>query len=478
MGRLMRRLLAAVTVAFTCAVGTASADTFVVVPTTSAPVSVALPAVASALAPNEPGSLLLPPGVFVASFGIPQAPAYSNLLGLWQAAGAAYGVPWQVLGAINKIESNFGRNMGPSSAGAVGWMQFMPDTWFRWGMDASGDGIADPWNPADAIYSAARYLAASGAATDVPASIFSYNHAQWYVDEVLQLAGAFEGGGAIVAYDGLQQRLAAAQDTVVAANEALEAARVLEADLTRQAETTAARVNATVLLSDRLDAERSAFKDGDALAAATSEVVRLEAQLAESEAALAAARDGTQAASFGAGSLLGGPVAIGAYTFPVGGGPGVVSVGRDHHDYPAADIVAPQGTPVYALADAVVLESWPEPSGRCGIGITMQTGDGLVWTYCHLAYLEAGVAAGVALAAGAPVGLVGSTGRSTGPHLHLQLQPAVAYPQQMPWFQELAGIAFVWNDASAVELAKDAVFAVVQPEDTGEPVIQFTLESS
>lgn len=474
----MRRLLAALTVALTCAVGTASADTFVVVPTTTAPVSIALPAVASALAPNEPGSLLLPPGVFVASFGTPQTPAYSDLLGLWQAAGAAYGVPWQVLGAINKIESDFGRNMGPSSAGAVGWMQFMPDTWFRWGMDASGDGIADPWNPADAIYSAARYLAASGAATDVPASIFSYNHAQWYVDEVLQLAGAFEGAGAVVAYDGLQQRLATAQAAIVAANEELETARALEADLSRQAETTAAGVHATELLSDRLDAERSAFEDGDALAAATSEVVRLEAQLAEAEAALAAARDGTQAASFGAGSLFGGPVAIGSYTFPVGGGPGVVSVGRDHHDYPAADIAAPEGTPVYALADAVVLESWPEPAGRCGIGVTMQTGDGLVWTYCHLAYLEPGVGAGAALAAGAPVGLVGSTGRSTGPHLHLQLQPADAYPQQMPWFEELAGTAFAWNDGIAVEPTAGAVFAVVPPEDLGDPVIQFTLESS
>ena len=87
----------------------------------------------------------------------------TQLLALWRSAGQAYGVPWNVLAAINKIESNFGRNMGPSSAGAIGWMQFMPSTWLRWGTDADGDGIADPWNPVDAIYSAARYLAASGA---------------------------------------------------------------------------------------------------------------------------------------------------------------------------------------------------------------------------------------------------------------------------------------------------------------------------
>ena len=49
-----------------------------------------------------------------------------------------------MLAAINKVETNFGGNMGPSSAGAVGWMQFMPDTWLRWGLDADGDGLADP----------------------------------------------------------------------------------------------------------------------------------------------------------------------------------------------------------------------------------------------------------------------------------------------------------------------------------------------
>ena len=118
----------------------------------------------------------------------PSQLSYGELLDLWQKAGAAYGVPWNVLAAINKIESNFGRNMGPSSAGAIGWMQFMPSTWLRWGTDADGNGLADPWNPVDAIYSAARYLAASGAARDIRQAVFSYNHAWWYVNDVMQLA--------------------------------------------------------------------------------------------------------------------------------------------------------------------------------------------------------------------------------------------------------------------------------------------------
>ena len=85
--------------------------------------------------------------------------------------------------------------MGPSSAGAIGWMQFMPSTWERWGVDADGDGIANPWSPEDAIAAAARYLAASGGASDISRAVFSYNHAQWYVDEVLQLAQSFGTGG-------------------------------------------------------------------------------------------------------------------------------------------------------------------------------------------------------------------------------------------------------------------------------------------
>ena len=118
------------------------------------------------LTPNASGSVALP----FDSRRAPSSPAqlsYPQLLGLWQRAGSAYGIPWQVLAAINKVESNFGRNMGPSSAGAIGWMQFMPDTWLRWGTDANGDGVADPWNPDDAIFSAARYLAAAGGTTDL-----------------------------------------------------------------------------------------------------------------------------------------------------------------------------------------------------------------------------------------------------------------------------------------------------------------------
>src|SRR5204862_6746266 len=115
--------------------------------------------------------------------GVPQSLSFQQLVALGQGAGSAYGIPWEVLASINEIESNFGRNMGPSSAGAVGWMQFMPSTWERWGLDANGDGIADPWTPEDAIYAAARYLAASGGQDDVARAAFSYTPAPGYVAE-------------------------------------------------------------------------------------------------------------------------------------------------------------------------------------------------------------------------------------------------------------------------------------------------------
>jgi cell wall-associated NlpC family hydrolase len=119
---------------------------------------------------------------------------FAALEGIWQAAGSTYGIPWEVLAAINKVETNFGQNLGPSSAGAVGWMQFMPSTWARWGIDANGDGVADPNNPTDAIFSAARYLAGCGGQFDITRAVYCYNHASWYVNEVMGLAALYSRG--------------------------------------------------------------------------------------------------------------------------------------------------------------------------------------------------------------------------------------------------------------------------------------------
>jgi len=107
------------------------------------------------------------------------------LLSIYQAAGIQYGIHWQVLAAINEIETDYGRNLNVSTAGAVGWMQFLPSTWQAYGVDANKDGKKDPYNPVDAIFAAARYLKAAGYEQSVRRAIFAYNHADWYVDSVL-----------------------------------------------------------------------------------------------------------------------------------------------------------------------------------------------------------------------------------------------------------------------------------------------------
>jgi Transglycosylase SLT domain/Peptidase family M23 len=128
------------------------------------------------------------PNFFIDSFRIPPF-----LLPIFEAAGVEYGVPWQVLAAINEIETDYGRNLSVSSAGAVGWMQFLPSTWRVYGVDATGAGVADPYNPVDAVFAAARYLHAAGASRSLAGAIYSYNHAGWYVQSVLLRAKLIGG---------------------------------------------------------------------------------------------------------------------------------------------------------------------------------------------------------------------------------------------------------------------------------------------
>ena len=402
----------------------------------------------------------------------------------WQRDGALYGVPWQVLAAINKVESNFGRNMGPSSAGAIGWMQFMPSTWERWGVDADGDGLANPWSAEDAIAAAARYLAASGGATDISRAVFSYNHAQWYVDEVLQLAQLFGSGGVDATFnlDRLQVSLDQSRKAVVHANrKVLKAERDLRA-LSRREAVLRRRGASAHLLSDQLALDRRAVQLGVRVSDAKARVSSLQTELSQARQDLAQARDRSLSASFApaAGSLMAAPAYDGQYVFPVGGGPTLVSVSHHHHDYPAADIAAPEGSPVYALADSTVVRSYDTPEGRCGIGLTIDTADGQEWTYCHLSFLDPTVTEGVQLAVGTEVGLVGMTGHATGPHLHLQLDPTTSYPQMQPWFQNFAGVAFRWQDAGPTDSMGSGsharLFAVVptQTKESDAQVVLFT----
>jgi hypothetical protein len=124
-----------------------------------------------------------------------QATIPAPYLSLYRAAATTCaGLPWTVLAGIGAVETGHGANVHRSVKGAVGPMQFLPSTFAEYGVDGDGDGVADIHDPADAIYSAARYLCLWGAGRGGQAlydAIWAYNHADWYVRLVIQYANAY-----------------------------------------------------------------------------------------------------------------------------------------------------------------------------------------------------------------------------------------------------------------------------------------------
>src|ERR1700722_11312591 len=142
----------------------------------------------------------------------------ANYLKWFQRVGLQDNIPWTVLGGIGKVESDDGRTMltgvisGSNNFGAAGPMQIGIDgaSGNQWGgtavhaasvavngvaTDEDGDGIDSVYDPADAIAGAAKYLVEHGAQQNIPAAIFAYNHADWYVQEVLSWASTYASGG-------------------------------------------------------------------------------------------------------------------------------------------------------------------------------------------------------------------------------------------------------------------------------------------
>ncbi len=144
----------------------------------------------------------------------------SEYLPIYKAAEKEYGVPWNLLAAHHRVETKFSTmNSLVSPVGAEGHMQFMPCTFVGWshpscsdlgkgdipekqktdpaiiekyggyGVDANGDGVADPFQIEDAVFSAANYLARNGAAEgEIEQAVFAYNHSDEYVEDVLYYA--------------------------------------------------------------------------------------------------------------------------------------------------------------------------------------------------------------------------------------------------------------------------------------------------
>lgn len=127
--------------------------------------------------------------------GLHILPPSAQYLALYRSAATTCpGLSWTVLASIGQVESGHGRNTSTSSAGAMGPMQFEPATFEAYAVDGDHDGVTSIMDPADAIYTAAHYLCANGAGRGPSAlngAILHYNHAIWYLDMVLKLAGMY-----------------------------------------------------------------------------------------------------------------------------------------------------------------------------------------------------------------------------------------------------------------------------------------------
>ncbi len=149
--------------------------------------------------PAARGASSAPPPSRAARAQIP-----ADYLALYRAsARSCPGLPWGVLAGIGKVETNHGRSGAPGVRSGVnafgccaGPMQFNvrngpPSTWDHYG---AGGNVYDP---RAAIPAAARLLCANGArgGRDLHGAVYAYNHAGWYVDQVLALARAYQAGG-------------------------------------------------------------------------------------------------------------------------------------------------------------------------------------------------------------------------------------------------------------------------------------------
>jgi hypothetical protein len=124
-----------------------------------------------------------PPSAFVPAWRIiPPKPAV-DLLRYYREASAATGIPWEVLAAVNLVESGMGRIDGVSVADARGPMQFLPSTWAQRGI-----GQGDIRDPETAIHAAARYLVRRGGLKDIRKGLWGYNNSNRYVQGVLDYA--------------------------------------------------------------------------------------------------------------------------------------------------------------------------------------------------------------------------------------------------------------------------------------------------
>ncbi|MGX9161965.1 NlpC/P60 family protein [Priestia megaterium] len=170
--------------------------------------------------PTTTGTGVASYNVNVSKLGLNEIP--EEYVKYYKAAGEKFGVPWTLVSAIHRVETNFGSDLNTSSVGAIGHTQFMKASWLGWkfpgrtrlgdlnvsndiltnpamiakyggfGTDCDGDMKADPFSVADAMCSTANYLAKNGADKgDLRGAVYQYNHASWYVDRVFKYYNSY-----------------------------------------------------------------------------------------------------------------------------------------------------------------------------------------------------------------------------------------------------------------------------------------------
>jgi membrane-bound lytic murein transglycosylase B len=158
-------------------------------------------------------AVLIPAGVSGSAGAATSRPAPSGLAAIpaaylsWykEAARTCRGLAWEVLAAIGTMESDNGRSTargvrhGKNRKGAEGPMQFEPATFAEYAVRADRSRKLSPYDPEDAIFSAARMLCSDGGgrARGLKGAIFAYNHARWYVRDVLALAARYKAAAAL-----------------------------------------------------------------------------------------------------------------------------------------------------------------------------------------------------------------------------------------------------------------------------------------
>lgn len=326
-------------------------------------------------------SLLGTPAVSIQALDYYRIPMF--LLPIYQAAAVQYGVPWQVLAAINEVETNYGSDLSLSTAGAEGWMQFMPSTWLEYGVDVQDAGYADPYNPVDAIFAAARYLRAAGAAHNLKNAIFAYNHSQAYVESVL-----------------LRAKLIAHYPTAVI-------------------ETLTGLAEGSLPVAHALATAESLLKPGST--SATIDSVRPGRASSTKHKSHGARSTATTASAGGEGKAL----TPGSVLPPTPGQSGEAASSGGSSDQRFGDLVAPAKTPVVAVQDGKIIGLGR--SKALGKYVILRDVYGDVFTYAGLGSIAPTYSPPKLDASGEVAGIV--TAGAEASHDHAPAQPATAGSQ-------------------------------------------------